>query len=102
MRGGRLTQRDLDDIRIARTAWQNRRGQKLREDALLNQDEVASRLSTDTHPVTRSAVGMWETGARIPSGPRALAYGRFLRGLGAERPAAGDLDREPDAIAAAV
>jgi DNA-binding transcriptional regulator YiaG len=86
-----LTQRDLDDIRAARTAGARPpavgRGRALREAAQLTQSEVALAVSAPTHPVSREAVGAWESGDRIPSGPRALEYGRFLRRRAERHPA---------------
>jgi DNA-binding XRE family transcriptional regulator len=92
MRGGRLTQRDLDDIRAARTAGaklpDTGRGRALREAAQLTQAEVAQAVSTAERPVSREAVGAWENADRIPSGLRALEYGRFLRRQAERFPAA--------------
>lgn len=87
-----LTPRDEDDIAAARSAWQDRRGQRLREAAQLTQDEVARAISTDVNPVSRESVGAWENGDRTPRGVRALEYGRWLRRQSARFP---DVDAEP-------
>lgn len=47
-----------------------------RDAAKITQDEMASALGA-----SRSAVGHWETGKRVPSSVHALAYGRLLRQL---------------------
>jgi hypothetical protein len=85
----RLTGQDVADITAARTAGARPpvigRGRRVREAAFLTLAEVAARVSTRDAPVTRSAVGAWENADRIPTGDRALNYGRFLRGLEARQ-----------------
>ena len=46
----------------------------MRQEAGLSQQDVADVLS-----VTRAAVSRWERGSRLPSGPRAVDYIRFLK-----------------------
>lgn len=78
---GGVRARDLAVIREARTAGKSGRGREIRERANLTQEEVAAAITSPGAAVSRAAIGMWESGRRIPSGRRALAYGRLLRDL---------------------
>lgn len=55
---------------------------QIRETAQLTQAEIASSIG-----VTDAAVGLWESGKRVPGQDAALRYGRLLDRLQREVPA---------------
>lgn len=67
---------DLAAVSWARAACASGEARKIREDARLTLDDMASGCG-----VTRGAVWLWETGQRAPGRDKALAYARLLRSL---------------------
>ncbi len=68
-----MTERDLMRVAEIRRAIRERQTQGIRELAGVTQTELAATLG-----VSRSAVSLWESGARAPRGAVALKYAALL------------------------
>jgi DNA-binding transcriptional regulator YiaG len=78
-----LSQRDLDDIRLARVVLRDGEGEALRESAQLQRSELAAAVGA-----TADAVALWEAGKRVPRTEAALQLGRLYRRIQARAAAA--------------
>lgn len=67
---------DLQRLQQVRRSVTSGSAKRLRVDAGLRQSEIAEALG-----VSVSLVSMWESGQRMPRGPKALAYGLILDDL---------------------
>lgn len=74
-----MTRSELALLIEGRTAATSGRGARLREQAGLNQSDMA-RLAG----VTPASICRWEAGKRAPSGPSAAAYAKALRQIAHE------------------
>ena len=74
-----MTKAELALLIEGRTAASSGRGERLREQAGLNQSDLARLVG-----VTPAAINRWESGERTPSGPCAIAYAKALRRIAQE------------------
>ena len=75
------TLEDLKSLSAARRWAKNGTARKVRELSELTQAEIAETVGVD-----QSAVALWETGQRTPSGDAAKKYADVLVALGASLP----------------